>query len=101
MEDHETWQLRKQGLKDGWEENVEGVLCHQDLPYVPKIVRTKLISRHYDDPLVGHFGIDKTRKLIAQKYYWPTLCRDVEAYVTGCDVCLALKLIRYKPYGDL
>ncbi len=68
---------------------------------MPEIVRTELISSYHDDPLNGHFGIDKTRELIARKYSWPTLRRDVEAYVTGCDVCLASKAVRYKPYGDL
>ncbi len=77
------------------------MLHHQGLLYVSEIVRTKLISRHYDDPLVGHFGIDKTRELIARKYYWPTLRRVVEAYVIGCDVCLASKAVKHKPYGDL
>ena len=59
------------------------------------------ISRHYNDPLAGHFGIEKTRKLLAQKYYGPTLRHDVKAYVKGCDVCLALKAVRHKPYGNL
>ncbi len=77
------------------------MLHHQSLPYVPKIVRTELISRHHDDPLAGHFGIDKTQELIAQKYYKPTLCHNVEAYITGCDVCLASKSVRHKPYGNL
>ncbi len=77
------------------------MLHHQDLPYVPEIVRTELISRHHDDPLAGHFGIDKTTELIAQKYYWPTLRRNVKAYVTGCNICLASKSVRHKPYGDL
>ncbi len=77
------------------------MLHHQGLPYVPEIVRTELISRYYDNPLASHFGIDKTRELIAQKYYWPTLHCDVEAYVIDCDVCLASKLIRHNPYGDL
>ncbi len=86
---------------DGWGENADRILCHQGLPYVPEIIRIELISRHHDDSLVGHFGIDKTQELIARKYYWPTLCRDVEAYVTGCDVCLASKAVRHKIYGDL
>ncbi len=77
------------------------MLHHQGLLYVPEIVRTKLISRHHDDPLAGHFGIDKTRELIARKYYWPTLRHDVEAYVIGCDVCLASKSVRHKLYSDL
>ena len=27
--------------------------------------RAELISRHHDDPLAGHFGIEKIRELIA------------------------------------
>ena len=61
----------------------------------------ELISHHHNNFLAGHFGIKKTCKLLAQKYYWPTLCHDVEAYVKGCDVCLASKAVRHKPYGDL
>ena len=77
------------------------MLHHQGLPYIPEIIRTELINRHHNNPLAGHFGIEKTRELIAQKYYWPTLRRDVEDYVKGCDVCLASKAVRHKPYGDL
>ena len=60
-----------------------------------------MISCHYNDPLAGHFGIDKTRELIGRKYYKPSLRRDVKSYVRRCDVCLALKAIWHKPYGDL
>ena len=87
-------------LKSDYEE-VDGVLHHQGLPFVPEAIRTELISRHHDDPLAGHFGIDKTRELIGRKYYWPSLRRDVESYVRGCDVCLASKAVRHKPYDDL
>ena len=77
------------------------MLHHQDLPYVPELIRIELISRHHDDPLAGHFGIEKTRKLVARKYHWKTLRRDVENYVKGYDVCLASKAVRHKPYRDL
>ncbi len=60
-----------------------------------------MIGRHQDNPLVGHFGIEKTCKLIARKYYWPTVQRDVKAYVKGCDVCLTSKAVCHKLYGDL
>ncbi len=66
-----------------------------------EIVKTKLISRHYDDLLANHFGINKTQQLIAQKYYLPTLRHDIETHITGCDVCLASKSVRHKFYGDL
>ena len=98
--DAEAQRIRAEGLKEGWEV-VDEVLHHQGLPFVPEIIRTELISRHHDDPLAGHFGIEKTRELIGRKYYWPSLRKDAEAYVKGCDVCLASKAVRHKPYGDL
>ena len=88
------------GLPEGWK-NVEGGLQFQGLPYVPEIIRFEVISCHHNDPLVGHFGIDKTRELVSRKYYWPSLRRDIKSYVRGCDICLASKTIRHKPYGDL
>ena len=92
--------MQMEGLKEGWED-IDRVLHCQGLSYVPEIIRTKLISRHHDNPLVGHFGIEKMRELVAWKYYWKTLCYDVKEYVRGCDVYLALKVIKHKPYGDL
>ena len=98
--DKEAIALRAGGLSEGWED-VEGVLQYQGLPYVLEIIRSEVISRHHDDLLVGHFGIDKTRELVGRKYYWPSLKRDVKSYVRGCDVCLTSKAVRHKPYGDL
>ena len=99
-EDEHARKLRSEQLVKDWQD-IDGVLHHQGLPYVPEIIRTELISRHHDDPLAGHFGIEKTQELFSQKYYWSTLCRDVEDYVRGCNICLASKAVRHKPYGDL
>ena len=98
--DNEARKIRAEGLKNDYEE-VDGVLYHQGLPFVPEAIRTEIISRHHDDPLAGHFGIDKTKDLIGRKYYWPSLRKDIEAYVKGCDVCLGSKAVRHKPYRDL
>ena len=93
-------EIREKGLREGWEE-IDGVLHREGLPYLPEIIRTEIISRHHDDPLAGHFGVEKTRELVVRKYYWPTLRADIEAYVKGCDVCIASKTVRHKSYGDL
>lgn len=61
--------IRKQDLKDDWEENVNEVLYRENLPYIPENIEMELINRHKDNLLASHFGIDKTRELIAQKYY--------------------------------
>ncbi len=64
----ETMKLRSERLPEGWKD-IEQVLHYQGLPYVPKFIRSELISRHHNDPLAGHFGIKKTRKQIARKYH--------------------------------
>lgn len=51
-EDQEVRKIREQGLKEGWKENADRVLCHQGLLFVPEIIQTELINRHHDDPLV-------------------------------------------------
>ena len=45
--------------REGWEDSEE-VLHHQGLSYVPEFIKTELISMHHNDPLAGHFGIEKT-----------------------------------------
>ena len=92
--------IKVEKLGGNWGDS-DRILHHQGLPYIPEIIRTELISRHHNDPLAGHFGIEKTRELVARKYYWETLYHDVEVYVRGCDVCLVSKAIRYKSYGNL
>ncbi len=70
--DKEVMKLRSEALLKGWEDIEQG-FYYQDLLYVPKIICLELISRHHDNSLAGHFGIETTRELIAKKYYWPML----------------------------
>ncbi len=64
----EAKKLRSERLLEGWED-IEQVLYYQGLLYIPKVIHSELISRHHDNPFAGHFGIEKTYKLIARKYY--------------------------------
>ena len=92
--------LRSKRLPEGWED-IKHVLYYQSFSYILKVIRSELISRHYNNPHASHFGIEKTWELIARKYYWPMLQQDIEAYVKSCDVYLVLKAVGHKPYGDL
>ena len=98
--DKHACKLRAEQLVKDWQ-NIDGMLHHQGLPYIPEIIQTEPISRHHNNSLAGHFEIEQARELFFRKYYWSTLRRDVDNYVRGCDVCLALKVVRHKPYGDL
>ncbi len=67
-DDKKAMKLRSEGLPKGWED-IKQVFHYKDLLYVPKVICSELISRHHDDFLAGHFGIEKTCKVIAKKYY--------------------------------
>ena len=74
---------------------------YQSFLYILKIIWIKLINRYHNILLGGHFSVEKTYKLVARKYYWLTLCHIVKDDVKRCNICLALKTVQYKPYGDL
>ena len=68
-EDDQARKVRtKQSGNANWQD-VKGILYHQGLLYILEIIRMKLISKHHDNPLAGHFRIEKTRELVAWKYY--------------------------------
>ena len=64
----EVKKLRSEELSEGWED-IEEVFHYKYFLYVLKVICSKLISRHYENPLASHFGIKKMQKLIARKYY--------------------------------
>lgn len=68
---------------------------------MPDIIRHKVIIKYYNDLLAGYFGSKKTRKLMAKKYFWPSLRKDVKEYIKSYDICLASKVVKYKFYENL
>lgn len=52
--------MRAIQLPKRWEE-VNGIFHHQEIPYIPKIVHSELISRYYNDLLSDHFGVRENK----------------------------------------
>ena len=98
--DNKAQRIRAEEMKNGYEK-IDGILHHQGLPFILEAIRTKVMSWYHDVPVAGYFGIDKTKDLVGQKYYWPSLQKDIKAYVKGYDVCLGSKAVRHKLYGNL
>ena len=94
---------RRRRNKSHWRLDSEDLLRFKDRLYVPgdAAVREELISKNHDDPLAGHFGVDKTVDLIQRKFYWPACAEQVRSYVKTCDICQRTKVHRHKPYGEL
>ncbi|PPQ81108.1 hypothetical protein CVT24_008812 [Panaeolus cyanescens] len=64
-------------------------------------LRESIIRSNHDSPFSGHPGRAKTVELIQRDYWWPTLTKDVNRYVSGCLACQKAKPHRSKPVGLL
>lgn len=50
----------------------------------------------YDSKMAGHFGFVKTLHLIKRQFWWPSLKKYIESYITSCLVCTAAKSLQGK-----
>ena len=62
--------------------------------FVPNKFRGIVVKEDHD--LNGHMGIQKTFDAIRQKYYWPTLFKQIHQYVVNCHVCQTRLLLKVK-----
>lgn len=90
----------KQALQEGWEE-IKRIPSHKELLNISEITQTELTCIYHDDSFAGYFGIEKTQELIAQKYDWLILKANMQSYVKDCNLCLVLKSVKHKSYGNL
>jgi Integrase zinc binding domain len=49
----------------------------------------------------GHLGFANTLETVRRQYSWPTLLKDIKAYIRDCDTCQRAKVARHRPYGLL
>ncbi|MCO5598973.1 hypothetical protein L7F22_053072 [Adiantum nelumboides] len=71
----------------------------QGTPYATKLqLRPKFLIECHVPSYSGHRGIDATVKAIDTFFYWPTLRRDVDAFVRSCQ---KVKFDRQKALGLL
>lgn len=72
------------------------------VPYVPPDLRRCVLSVYHDSAANGaHFGRDKTFSKIRQRYYWPSMYKDITNYVRSCLACAQHNPRRIKPPGFL
>ena len=68
---------------------------------MPTGMRDHLISWTHTVPVSGHPGIGHTIACLTEKYWRPTLARDVWVYVSSYSICAQSKTPRHLPYGKL
>lgn len=100
-----------------WTIAEDRVLLYDGRLYVPPSLHISLIQRYHDNPLAGHFGVEKTLDLLRRYYYWPDPTKaakndpinpsppgmraSVEDYIQACTICKRSKAPRHKPHGRL
>ena len=54
---------------------------------LPKKCRRKVMEMAHSIPLAGHLGKKKTTDRVLQRFYWPTMYRDIAEWCRTCDSC--------------
>ena len=49
--------------------------------------RQLLLQEHHDTPLAGHQGVARTYAALTERFYWPSMDKDVDRFVVSCDAC--------------
>jgi hypothetical protein len=57
-----------------------------------------LLQEAHGGRLMGHFGVKKTRDILAAHFFWPKMRRDVVRFVASCTACQKAKS-RLNPHG--
>ena len=77
-------------------ESSKSVLCDFTLgrprPFVPASLRKKIFLTIHS---IGHPSITSTKRLIADRYVWPGLAKDVTLWTRACLDCQASKVNRH------
>lgn len=101
---NETHDHIKQATRDVrlWDQNVLGSINHDqgmklkdvlvwynNRIYMPRnhMLQKEVIARSHDHITVGYPGVEKTKELILQEYWWPKMKKDVETYIRICEMC--------------
>ena len=66
--------------KDAPDDDVEQLV-------LPRSVRRTVLELAHSIPMAGHLGRKKTLERILQRFYWPTIFRDVEEFCRSCGEC--------------
>ena len=71
-----------------------------DLICTPTSLHSDILKWCHDDETAAHFGTEKTRQRILERFYWPHLELNVKLYVDSCKICI-LKSAKRKPKSPL
>ena len=77
------------------------LLLFEELLYMSKNLRKKIIQSHHEESLQDHTNAAKTLEKIQRNYYFSNMRKQIEELTKECDLCQKNKYERYKSYEYL
>ncbi|UYV70775.1 K02A2.6-like, partial [Cordylochernes scorpioides] len=68
---------------------------------VPRGRRKDILKEYHNHMICGHLGVTRTMHRLKDKYFWPSMLKDVVEYVRTCHLCQSRKGSNQLPAGLL
>ncbi|UYV66609.1 K02A2.6-like [Cordylochernes scorpioides] len=68
---------------------------------VLRVRRKDILKEHHNHMICGHLGVTRTMHRLKDKYFWPSMLKDVVEYVRTCHLCQSRKGSNQLPAGLL
>lgn len=87
--------------------NIEGILYYRGIRdrnmriVVPQKLVSEILYLFHDHIVGGHQGKDRTIERIRRTFYWKSMNRDIQNYVSSCITCRQIKSRNQLPYGTM
>lgn len=95
-----TWDVEEQVL-EALRNQPGPSTCPAGRLFVPENLRSQVIQWGHDSRLACHPGSTRTYNLLAQRFWWPSLRKDVREFVQACPICNQHKSSCQPPAGLL
>lgn len=77
------------------------LLCIPQVQVDGVSTRYDIISLFHDTLWGGHRGVEYTYRALRRRFHWPNMRKDVDKFVSSCDICQMNKKNRRKPQGEM
>ena len=85
----QDFELREGNLFRRWESD-DGSISRWQL-IVPKKYQNDVLKELHSSKTAAHFGFNKTRGNVSEKFYWFGVSQDIRSWVWRCDICARRK----------
>lgn len=71
-------------------------ICYGKLKSPPIENRGQIIREFHESLIGGHRGVTKTYRKVRERFYWPSLRKEIQDFIRRCVGCQEQKLVRAK-----